>query len=269
MSSAQLPPVRSSIAWSTASSIDIHRFDLCRDLLGQVDLGDMAFLLLQRRLPSPGESRLFNAMLVSLVEHGLTANTIAARLTLLGAPEALQGAVAAGLLGLGTTFVGTIEGAARLVQEHPVHDHTPEALAGQAEQIVERFLGEGRAIPGIGHPIHKPVDPRAERLWEIARQERVRPDGELLMRAVSAAAERRLGKSLPVNVTGAIGALATELGLPWRITRGLGVMARSIGLVGHLLEEMEHPIARTIWTEAEQQAEAPFKSAPASGREAR
>ncbi|MDO9358041.1 MAG: citryl-CoA lyase [Polaromonas sp.] len=260
MSNKTLPPIRSSIAWSNAQTINIHRLDLCNDLLGKVDLGDMAFLQLCRRLPTKNESIVFNSLLVSLVEHGITANTISARLTLLGAPESLQGAVAAGLLGLGSTFVGTIEGAARLVAENPLASKEPAAVALQAEGILAKYIVSGEPVPGIGHPIHKPLDPRAERLFEIAREQGLDTDGELLIRAVSRAAEQHFKRVLPVNVTGAIGSITTTLGLPWRITRGLGVMARSIGIVGHLLEEMQQPIAKSIWYHAEEQAESEFKS---------
>jgi citrate synthase len=260
MSRKKLPPIRSSIAWSDAQTINVHGFDLCKDLLGKVDLGDMAFLQLLRRLPTRNESIVFNSMLVSLVEHGLTANTISARLTLLGAPESLQGAVAAGLLGLGSTFVGTIEGAARLVEENPLDSTEPDAIARKAESILDKFIAQDQPIPGIGHPIHKPLDPRAERLFEIAREQGIDTRGEMLMRAVSRAAEQRLNKVLPVNVTGAIGSISTTLGLPWRITRGLGVMARSLGLVGHLLEEMQQPIAKSIWYHAEEEAEEELKT---------
>jgi citrate synthase len=266
MSTRRLPPVRSRIAWSDAQSIHVHGFDLCQELLGKLDLGSMAFLQLVHRMPTPQESVVFNALLVSLVEHGITPSTLSARLTLLGAPEALQGAVAAGLLGLGTTFVGTIEGAARIVQENPLTSRIPEEVDGLADSIVVKFVEQRQPIPGVGHPIHKPVDPRAERLFDLAREHRIDDSGEVLIRAVSRAAERRLQRSLPVNVTGAVGAIATTLGVPWGVTRGLGLMARTVGLVGHLLEELEQPIARSIWYQAEEQAHAEVHSKPKGDR---
>jgi citrate synthase len=108
--------LRSDMGWSDATRIRVQGLDLMTDIMGRLDLGQFAFLEIQGRLPTPGESAVFNAMLCTLVEHGMTPMAIATRLTYLGAPEALQGAVAAGLLGVGTTFAGTAEGSARVLQ---------------------------------------------------------------------------------------------------------------------------------------------------------
>jgi citrate synthase len=244
--------------------VHVHGLDLAADVIGTVNLGDFAFLELFKRLPNERESVLINAMLVSLVEHGVTPSVIAARMTIMGAPESLQGAVAAGLLGLGNTFVGTIEGAARVCQlelPNAGRDGVPaadrledDAVAVLAAKIVDEHRADKRPIAGIGHPVHKPVDPRAQRLLAIGRELGFDDSSSRLMEAISATASERSGKVLPVNVTGAIGALAATLGIPWKVARGLGIMARSVGLVGHLLEEQENPMAGTIWTETEAEA---------------
>ena len=221
--------IRSDLGWSTADRITVLGKDLPGEILGQVNLGDMAFLELTRRLPNEKESRLFNAMVVTLVEHGITPSALAARLTYLGAPEAMQAAVAAGLSGLGSVFVGSMEGVARMLSEN-----------ADVDQM--------KRVPGLGHPLHKPVDPRTVRLFQIAREtgfygkycERMEEIGRK--------------KNLVVNATGAIGALACELGLDWRAVKGLGVMARAIGLVGHLLEEARQPMAEAVWHQIEEQA---------------
>src|SRR5690349_8951306 len=135
-------PLKSDLAWSTVDRIVVRGKDLPGEILGHLNLGDMAFLELMGRVPSAGESRLFNAMVVTLVEHGVTPSAIAARLTYLGAPEALQAAVAAGLLGLGSVFVGSMEGVARILSE------------GKG---AKEILAENKRIPGLGHPLHKPV----------------------------------------------------------------------------------------------------------------
>jgi len=266
--------MQSRMGWSTPESITVRGFDLVNDLMGNVNLGDMAFLELAGRLPSQGESRVFNAMLVALVEHGITPNTIAARLTYLGAPESLQGAVAAGLLGLGSVFVGTIEESARVLQDAiPL----PEPSSGEeravkstgagvgsragledlARQVVAEHRRRRVAVPGLGHPIHKPADPRTVRLFSLATEEGMSGRYVALMNAIGREANNQTGRLLPINVTGAIGALASEMNIPWQICRGLGLMARSVGLVGHVLEEMQSPMAMEIWRQVEEEAAPP------------
>ena len=229
--------IRSDLAWSTVDRIVVRGKDLPGEILGHLNLGDMAFLELTGRVPDAKESRLFNAMVVTLVEHGITPSALAARLTYLGAPEALQGAVAAGLLGLGSVFVGSMEGAARLLSE--------AAAAGKDARTI---VAENKRIPGLGHPIHKPVDPRTTRLFEIARETGYYGKYCRLMEAI--AKER----NLTLNATGAIGALACELGLDWKVVKGLGVMARAVGLVGHILEETRQPMAEEVWHRIEEES---------------
>jgi citrate synthase len=242
---------RSSMSRSTKDRVMVRGVDLTEDLMGRVNLGDMAFFELMGRLPDAGESLVFNAMLVGLVEHGITPNTLAARLTYLGAPEALQGAVAAGVLGLGSVFVGTMEGAARFLQEAPAG--SAGDLRQVAVEIVRNHRERRQAIPGLGHPVHTPVDPRAERLFTLAHEAGISGRYVELMYLVADEAERALGRRLPINVTGAIGALASEMGISWTICRGLGLMARPIGLVAHLLEEQQEPMARKVWEWTEEQ----------------
>ena len=246
--------LHSGMSWSTPDRIVVRGFDLPADLMGKVNLGDMAFLELQGRLPSEDESIVFNAMLVALVEHGITPSTLAARLTYLGAPEALQGAVAAGILGLGSVFVGTMEGSARFLQEALAGETGDADLEALAARIVREYRERRQPIPGLGHPIHKPVDPRTTRLFALADEHGLSGQYTRLMHMVHAEAERQTGRQLPINVTGAIGAIAGELGIPWQVCRGLGLMARSIGLVAHLLEEMREPMGAEIWRRVDDEA---------------
>jgi citrate synthase len=225
--------IKSELGWSTRERIVVRGKDLPGEILGHLNLGDMAWFELTGKFPDEKQSRLFNAMTVTLVEHGVTPSALVSRLTYLGAPEAMQAAVAAGLCGLGSVFVGSMEGAAKLLSE-----------GRTAEQIV----AENKRIPGLGHPLHKPVDPRTVRLFEIARETGYYGKYCRLIEAVGKL------KNLPVNATGAIGALACELGLDWRAVRGIGVMARAVGLVGHLLEEARQPMAEAIWHQVEEQA---------------
>mgnify|MGYP003340975391 CR=1 FL=1 len=247
-------PLRSDISWSSPDKIVVKGLDLCREIMGRCSLGDMAFLELTDRLPGPAESAVFNAMAVALVEHGLTPSAIAARMTLAGAPEAMQAAVAAGLNGLGTVFVGSMEGAARMLQSAIPDPKQPPEIAATARAIVNRLAADKRIVPGLGHPVHKPVDPRAERLFEIAAANGFSGPYVALIRTVGEEASRLLGKPLPVNATGAVGAIASELGIPWTLVRGIGVMARAIGLVGHLREELARPLAMEIYARVDDEA---------------
>src|SRR6187455_153184 len=147
-----------SVGTSDADSITVMGRDLARDLMGKATLSELAFLVVQRRMPTTEEARLFDAVLVSLADHGLTPTVLAARLTHTGAPESLQGAVAAGLLGAGSVFLGVVEDTVLFLDE-----------AGEdVEGAVARELEAGRRIPGLGHPIHKVEDPRTPRIYEIA-----------------------------------------------------------------------------------------------------
>ena len=235
-------PIRSELGWSTPDRITVRGKDLPNEILGHLNLGDMAFLELTGRAPDAKESKLFNAMVVTLVEHGITPSALAARLTYLGAPEALQGAVAAGLLGLGSVFVGSMEGVARLLSESVSSNKDAKAI-----------VAENKRIPGLGHPIHKPVDPRSVRLFELARETGFYGKYCKLMEAIAKE------KNITLNATGAIGALACELGLDWKIVKGLGVMARAVGLVGHILEETRDPMAEEIWHRVDEEASAHLK----------
>jgi citrate synthase len=232
-----MSPIRSELGWSTRERIVVRGKDLPGEILGTLNLGDMAYFELTGNVPDAKQSRLFNAMAVTLVEHGVTPSALAARLTYLGAPEAMQAAVAAGLCGLGSVFVGSMEGCAKLLFE-----------AVRDGKDANAIVAENKRIPGLGHHLHKPIDPRAKRLFELARETGFYGRYCELIEALGKA------KNLVVNATGAIGALACELGLDWRAVRGIGVMARAVGLVGHLLEESRQPMAETVWHQVEAQA---------------
>lgn len=226
--------IRSDLSWSSRDRIVVRGKDLAGEILGHLNLGDMAYLELTGRVPNERESKIFNAMVVTLVEHGITPSALVARLTYLGAPEAMQAAVAGGLLGLGSVFVGSMEGVAKMLSEGPLD--------------AKRIVAENKRIPGLGHPLHKPVDPRTVRLFEIARETGHYGKYCKLMEEIAKT------KNLTLNATGAIGALACELGLDWKCVRGLGVMARAVGLVGHLLEETRQPMAEEVWLRIEEEA---------------
>lgn len=250
------PLVRSDIAYSTPDRIVVRGKSLPGEVLGHMNLGDFAFLQLTGNAATPQQSAMFNAIVITLVEHGMTPSAIAARMTYAGAPESLQAAVAAGLCGLGSVFVGSMEGACRMLSEVLPYDSRCDDLEKLAVDTVAAWRARGTPIPGLGHPLHKPIDPRTPRLFELAAQNGLSGDYVKLMQLIGAEAQRVSGKALPINATGAIGAICCEFCFPWRIVRGFGVMARAIGLVGHLLEEGERPMSFELWQRVEDEASA-------------
>lgn len=245
---------RTGLGTSTEDRITLAGQDLASELMGSVNLGDLAFLVVAKRLPSAEEGRLFNAVLVALCDHGLTPMAISTRLTQLGAPENVQGAIAAGLLGAGSRFLGTVEDAARMLQERispvvndaggPVSD---EQLAAMARTVVQDARDRKAFVPGLGHPVHKQGDPRTARLHAIAKEDGLLGPHLRLLGAIGQEAQRSLGKRLPINGAGAGGAALSDLGFHWSIVRGFAVAARAVGLVGHVWEEQQTPMGRGVW----------------------
>jgi citrate synthase len=247
--------VRSGIGHSTADSITVCGRDLADELMGRVSFTDLAFMLVARRPPSAGEARLFDAVLVSLTDHGLTPTVLAARLTHTGAPESLQAAVAAGLLGAGSVFLGPTGDTAQFLRDVLAKldgEDSDEALRDAAAAAVRALHESGRRVPGLGHPIHKELDPRVPRLYEIATEAGVLGPHMRLLEAVRAANEELGGRRLPINGAGAAGAALADLGLPPDLARGFALLARTAGLVGHLAEEAEQPLGMPLYREIDE-----------------
>ncbi|MGH9011535.1 MAG: citryl-CoA lyase [Acidimicrobiia bacterium] len=241
--------LRSAIGKTTPDTITVRGRDLATELMGQVTFTELAFFLTAGRMPSPGETRLFDAALVALADHGLTPSVLAARLTWTGATESLQGAVAAGLLGAGNVFLGVVDDTARFLAAI-----LADPTEGAVERAVQTEIAAGRRIPGLGHPVHKVEDPRTPRLYGIAEEARIPIPHLTLLRTVAEVHAAASGKSLPINGAGVAGAAFADLGFPPAIVRGFALLARTAGLVGHLAEEMEHPIGRQLWLDVEHRA---------------
>ena len=243
--------LRSGIGRSTPDAITVRGRDLATELMGKVSFTELAFLLAANRIPSPGEARLFDAALVALADHGLTPSVLAARLTWTGATESLQGSVAAGLLGAGNVFLGVVEDTARFLAAILADgDGDDDAV----ERAVRAEITAGRRIPGLGHPVHKAVDPRTPRLYAIAEEAGIPTPHLRLLRTVAEVHAAASGKALPINGAGAAGAAWADLGFPPEIIRGFALLARTAGLVGHLAEEMTDPIGLRLWLDVEHRA---------------
>ncbi len=236
-----------SLGTSTAEEISLLGQSLAGDLMGKVGFGELAFWLVALRRPTPGETRVFEAVLVALADHGFTPTAIAARLTYLSAPDSLQGALAAGLLGGGSRFLGVTEDCggylhAVLTEQDgdlPADDAGWDALALGA---VRRTREQGRYVPGLGHPVHKVEDPRTPRLIAIADEEGLHGPHLRLFEAIGRTHEQVLGRKLPLNGAGVCGAALADLGLPVELLRGFALLARAAGLLGQLAEERRRPI---------------------------
>ena len=250
--------LRTWIGRSTPDRITVAGRDLAGDIMGRLSLTELAFLLVTRREPSAGERRILDAVLVSLADHGLTPSALAARLTYTGAPEAIQGAVAAGLLGAGSVFLGpagdTAHFLADALEEHREHGTDEASLRRIAEIAVEARRQAGALVPGLGHPVHRAEDPRVPRLYGLAAEEGTLGPHLRLLALVAAVHEEATGKHLPINGAGAGGAALADVGVPPGSVRGFVLIARTAGLVGQLAEEAQQPIGRQLAHEIEQRA---------------
>ena len=244
--SEALAPLVTTLGKAEHDRVILRGYDLCEELVGHVSFSQMTYLMIMGRMPTDGQARMIDALLTVLVEHGMTASAVAARLTYHSAPEALQGAVAAALLGAGSVHLGSATDTARLLQETLADAPEDTDLEPIAQELVDRYLRERRILPGLGHAQHTGGDPRANRLFAVAHESGVHGRYCTLLERLGAIATERRGRTLPVNVTGAMGAISCELGVPWQVAKGFAVIGRSLGAVAHLADEVRDPLARRI-----------------------
>lgn len=242
--------VKTEIGYTTTDTIIVRGLNLATDIIGKFDFVDMIFHTTLVRLPSPQEKTMVNALLVTTADHGITPSSLAGRLTYIGAPEALQGAVAAGLLGAGSVFLGTMQNAAEMLLEGSrelAADATDEQVREAARAVIRSHKAQRRAIYGVGHPIHVNGDPRVPTLRELSRANGYFGVHWRLMDAISDVLTNEMNKPLPLNAVGAIAAVVAEMGLDPLIARGLSLVGRSAGLLAHVMEEKSAPMAREAW----------------------
>jgi citrate synthase len=230
-----------AISTSDASSITVRGRDLCNELIGKIDFADYFFLLLMGKDPTPDQRFFVNALLVSIAEHGLVPSVQAARMTLAAAPESIQGAVAAGLLGSGSVVLGSAEAAGvflhRLVEAAKGRSARQVAIEG-----VRELRKEKRAIPGFGHPQHSAGDPRANVLLKLAKERGLNGPYLNMLYTVAEVLPEAMGRSLPININGAIPTILLEIGFPVTAMKSISILARTASLLAHLQEETERSI---------------------------
>jgi citrate synthase len=232
--------------------IDVRGRDLCGDLMGTVSFTEYFHLLLTGDEPTDDRRFFLDLLLVAIAEHGLTPTTIVARTTLAADPASLQGAVAAGILGCGPVVLGTVEPCARLLADAQARVASGDEPAVVALEVARTVHASARRIPGFGHPLHRPVDPRAERILELADERGVSGPHVLLARCLREAVTEVWEKRLTMNVSLPMAAVLLDLGFPPVAVKAIPILARTAGLLAHLAEEQEQPLGLLMAARAEE-----------------
>lgn len=236
-----------SISTADLTSVSVRGMDLADQLMGRVGFSTFYFIMVTGRHPTDAEQALLDASLIAIAEHGITPSVAAARMTLAAAPEALQGAVAAGILGCGSKVLGTASDAAQLLQAGVATvDGDAARLPDQARSEVARLRAARRLLPGFGHPLHRDGDPRARRLFALADELGTAGLHGSYARALETAAGEEFGRPMVLNVSCAIPAVLLDVGFPAHAMRGIPILARTAGLLAHLVEEMDRPAGFAI-----------------------
>ncbi len=246
---------RTAICTADEDTIVVRGQDLCKDLIGKLSFSDYFHLLLTGRRPTPGALAVLDATLVAIAEHGLVPSVQASRMTFAAAPDAMQGAVAAGILGCGSVILGASESAGRLFNEVEQQTKAGLSLDDAALAVVRDWRERKQAIAGYGHPLHKRRDPRVDRLFEVAREHGADLRYVGIAEAVERAIPQVLGRELKLNVSAAIPAVLLGIGFPLQALRGVPILARTAGLIAHLQEEIETPIGFALSYQATHGAE--------------
>jgi citrate synthase len=237
-----------AISSSNEATILVRGRDLCAELIGTVSFTDHVWLLVTGQLPSPAQRAVLDATLVAIAEHGLVPSVVASRMTLAAAPEALQGAVAAGILGCGSVILGAAESAGHLLASvlasagSSAGARNAASLDEAAARVVREHQAARRPVPGFGHPLHKGHDPRVERLFAVAAQQSLAGEHIAAAQAVARVLPELSGKPLAMNVSVGIPAVLLDAGYPLLAMKGVPILARTASLIAHLLEEQARPI---------------------------
>ncbi len=232
------------IAQAYPDRVEVRGRDLTSDVMGRLGFVDYFHLLMTGEEPTEDQRFFLDLLLVAIAEHGMMPTSIAARMTLAADPGSLQGAVAAGILGAGPVILGTAGECARLLEE--------ARAGGDPREIAARTRDAGARLPGFGHPVHKPVDPRAERILELADARGISGAYVALAREFGAAAAEAWGRPLPMNVSMPIAAVMLDLGFAPNMVKAVPVLARTAGILAHLAEEQAEPAGFALAAGAEE-----------------
>ncbi|MGC6476404.1 MAG: citryl-CoA lyase [Parvibaculales bacterium] len=230
----------SAISTSTPEAITVRGYDLCEDLIGQIDFTSYFWLLTTGEMPNDTQKFFCNAVLTCIAEHGLVPSVVATRMTYAAAPEAFQGAVAAGLLGCGSVVLGSAEESGKFYAGLVAQD--AQDTAALCHQAILDLRAEKKTIPGFGHPLHSEGDPRANLLFKLAEEKGIVGPHIKMVHQLKEVMPDAIGKNLPINVNGAIPSVMLDVGYPLAALKGISLLARTASLIGHLQEETERSI---------------------------
>jgi citrate synthase len=245
----------SHISQAYPDRVEVRGRDLSGDLMGRLSFTEYFHLLLTGHEPTDDQRFFLDLLLVAIAEHGMMPTNVAARMTLAADPESLQGAVAAGILGCGPIILGTSEACARLLEEAQEEVASGGAPAAVAREIARTVHASGGKMPGFGHPVHRPLDPRAERILELADARGVSGPHVQLAHCLRGGVAEVWGKPLTMNVAMPIAAVMLDLGFPSAAVRTVPILARTAGLLAHLVEELERPLGFLMAAQAEEAIE--------------
>jgi citrate synthase len=232
------------IAQAYPDRVEVRGRDLAGDLMGRLTFTEYFHLLLTGEEPTEEQREFLDLVLVAIAEHGLMPTNVAARMTLAADPGSLQGAVAAGILGAGPVVLGTAEECARLL-----------ASGRNAAEVAREIRAAGARVPGFGHPVHTPVDPRAERILALADERGVGGEHVRRARELRDAVAAEWGRPLPMNVSLPIAAVLLDLGFPPASVKAIPILARTASLLAHLAEERDQPLGLHLARAAEESVE--------------
>jgi citrate synthase len=242
-------PAVSHISQAYPDRVEVRGRDLTGDLMGRLSFTEYFHLLLTGREPTDDQRYFLDLLLVAIAEHGMMPTNVAARMTLSADPDSLQGAVAAGILGCGPVLLGTAEECARLLEEMAAAGGDPAAISAETARVAR---AADERVPGFGHPVHKPVDPRAERILELADARGVSGPHVALARSLREAVAEAWGRPLTMNVSMPIAAVMLDLGFASSTVKAIPILARTAGLLAHLAEEQEEPLGLLMAATAEE-----------------
>ena len=248
-------PAVSHISQAYPDRVEVRGRDLCGDLMGRLSFTEYFHLLLTGDEPTEDQRYFLDLLLVAIAEHGMMPTNVSARMTLAADPESLQGAVAAGILGCGPVILGTAESCAQLLEAAQVKVAGGDEPAAVARDVAREVHAQGGKLPGFGHPVHRPLDPRAERILELADARGVSGPHVLLARLLRDAVAEAWGKPLTLNVSMPIAAVMLDLGFPSAGVKAVPILARTGGLLAHLAEEQQQPLGFLMAGRAEEAIE--------------